>query len=36
MTTNGRSNIEEKLLGSTTEHIVRYSKIPVLTIRVER
>ena len=35
ITTNGRSNIEEKLLGSTAEHIVRYSKVPVLTVRTE-
>lgn len=35
ITTNGRSTIDEKLMGSNAEHIVHYSKVPVLTIRVE-
>jgi nucleotide-binding universal stress UspA family protein len=34
ITTSGRDSLGEKLLGSTAEHIIRYSKIPVLTIRV--
>jgi nucleotide-binding universal stress UspA family protein len=34
ITTNGRDSLGEKILGSTAEHIIRYSKIPVLTIRV--
>jgi nucleotide-binding universal stress UspA family protein len=34
ITTNGRTGVGEKLLGSTAEHIVRHSKVPVLTIRV--
>jgi nucleotide-binding universal stress UspA family protein len=34
ITTNGRDSLGEKLVGSTAEHIIRYSKIPVLTIRV--
>lgn len=33
ITTNGRTGVGEKLLGSTAEHIVRHSKVPVLTIR---
>ena len=33
VTTNGRTGVGEKLLGSTTEHVVRYSKVPVLTLR---
>ena len=34
ITTNGRDSLGEKILGSTAEHLIRYSKIPVLTIRV--
>ena len=34
ITTNGRDSLGEKILGSTAEHIIRYSQIPVLTIRV--
>jgi len=34
ITTSGRDSLGEKLLGSTAEHIIRYSKVPVLTIRV--
>ncbi len=34
LTTNGRDSLGEKIMGSTAEHIIRYSKIPVLTIRV--
>jgi nucleotide-binding universal stress UspA family protein len=34
ITTNGRDSLGEKILGSTAEHIIRYSKVPVLTIRV--
>lgn len=33
ITTNGRTGVGEKLLGSTAEHIVRHSTVPVLTIR---
>ncbi|MBD3233500.1 MAG: hypothetical protein GF315_07220 [candidate division Zixibacteria bacterium] len=32
ITTLGRTGIDEKLVGSTAEHIVRYCKIPVLTV----
>ena len=34
LTTTGRDSLGEKILGSTAEHIIRYSEIPVLTIRV--
>ncbi|KPJ60664.1 MAG: hypothetical protein AMJ46_05220 [Latescibacteria bacterium DG_63] len=34
ITTSGRTGVGEKLLGSTAEHIVRHSKVPVLSIRV--
>jgi nucleotide-binding universal stress UspA family protein len=34
ITTNGRTGVGEKLVGSTAEHIVRHSKVPVLSIRV--
>ena len=34
ITTNGRDSLGEKIVGSTAEHIIRYSQIPVLTIRV--
>lgn len=30
---HGRSNIEEILLGSVSEHVIRYSKKPVLVIK---
>lgn len=30
---HGRSNVEEILLGSVSEHIIRYSKKPVLVIK---
>ncbi len=33
MTSNGRSNIKEHLIGSVAEHIVRFSKRPVLVIK---
>lgn len=35
MTTHGRSGLAHILLGSTTEKVVRHSKVPVLTIRPE-
>ncbi|UCF78308.1 MAG: universal stress protein [Candidatus Eiseniibacteriota bacterium] len=35
ITTNGRTGVGEKLLGSTAEHIVRHSRVPVLTIRID-
>ncbi len=35
ITTNGRTGINEKILGSTAEHIIRYCNIPVLTIRTK-
>ncbi len=33
MTTHGRSGLKQIFLGSTTEKVARYSKIPVITIR---
>ncbi len=33
MTTHGRSGLKHIFLGSTTEKVARYSKIPVLTVR---
>jgi nucleotide-binding universal stress UspA family protein len=33
MTTHGRSGLKHIFLGSTTEKVARYSKIPVITIR---
>lgn len=33
MGSNGTDGLEEKLVGSTTERIVRYSKIPVMVIK---
>ena len=36
MTTHGRSGLAHILLGSTTEKVVRHSKVPVLTIRPEK
>jgi len=36
ITTAGRTNIEELLLGSTAEQIVHYSNVPVLTVRVDK
>lgn len=33
MGTHGRTGIEHVLVGSTAERVVRYSKIPVLTVR---
>lgn len=35
MTTHGRSGLRHIFLGSTTEKVARYSKIPVLTVRPE-
>jgi nucleotide-binding universal stress UspA family protein len=35
MTTHGRSGLAHILLGSTTEKVVRHSKVPVLTIKPE-
>ena len=34
LTTTGRDSLGEKILGSNAEHIIRFSKIPVLTIRL--
>lgn len=33
MTTHGRSGLKQIFLGSTTEKVARYSKIPVITVR---
>jgi len=33
MTTHGRSGLKHIFLGSTTEKVARYSKIPIITIR---
>jgi len=33
MSSNGRSNLKEQLIGSTAEYIVHQSKIPVLVIK---
>ena len=33
MGTDGRSGIAHLLLGSVAEYVVRYSKVPVLTVR---
>jgi nucleotide-binding universal stress UspA family protein len=33
MTTHGRSGLKQIFLGSTTEKVARYSRIPVLTVR---
>lgn len=33
MGTHGRSGLAHMLLGSVAEHVVRYSRIPVLTVR---
>jgi len=35
MGTHGRSGVEHLLLGSVAEYVVRNSKIPVLTVRVD-
>ncbi|MFC7204022.1 universal stress protein [Haloferax namakaokahaiae] len=34
MATHGRHGVERLLLGSVTEHVVRTSPVPVLTVRV--
>ena len=36
MTSNGRSNLKEALIGSVAEHIVRVSTLPVLVVKVSR
>ena len=36
MTSNGRSNLTEALLGSVAEHVVRTSPLPVLVVKVKR
>jgi nucleotide-binding universal stress UspA family protein len=33
MGTHGRSGLEHLLMGSVAEYVVRYSKVPVLTVR---
>lgn len=35
MATHGRHGVERLLLGSVTEHVVRTSPVPVLTVRVQ-
>ena len=35
ITTNGRTGINEKLMGSTAEHIVRHCKVPMLIVRTD-
>ncbi|MBD3169674.1 MAG: hypothetical protein GF307_09350 [candidate division Zixibacteria bacterium] len=35
ITTNGRTGLDEDLLGSNAERIVRHCRVPVLTIRVD-
>lgn len=34
MTSNGRTNLREQLLGSVAEHVVHVSKIPILVVKV--
>jgi len=33
MSSNGRSNLKEALIGSVAEYVVRHSKIPVLVVK---
>lgn len=33
MTSNGRSNLQEQLMGSVAEYVVRYSKVHVLVVK---
>ena len=35
MGTHGRSGLEHLLMGSVAEYVVRHSKVPVLTVRME-
>jgi nucleotide-binding universal stress UspA family protein len=35
MGTHGRSGLKHMLLGSVAEHVVRNSKVPMLTVRVD-
>lgn len=34
MTSNGRSNLKEALIGSVAEHVVRVSTLPVLVVKI--
>ena len=36
MGTHGRSGLTQLLLGSVADHVVRHSKVPVLTVRVPK
>lgn len=36
MGTHGRSGLSHLLLGSVAEYVVRYSKVPVLTVRLHQ
>ncbi len=36
MTSNGRSNLSEEILGSTAEYVIRHSPIPVLVVKVRK
>ncbi|NUE03256.1 universal stress protein [Halorubraceae archaeon YAN] len=36
MGTHGRSGLERRLIGSVTEHIIRHSQTPVLSVRLEQ
>jgi len=35
MTSNGRSNLKEALIGSVAEHVVRVSPLPVLVVKIK-